>query len=84
MGPDMSKVNLAEAKAHLSELVERAAAGETVEILRRGKAVALIVAAERPKKPFELDDLKTVTKGSRRQRESAGKFIRRMRDDARY
>jgi prevent-host-death family protein len=80
----MAKVNLAEAKAHLSELVERAAAGETVEILRRGKAVARIVAAERPKKAIILSDLQALTKKSPKQRESAAKFIRRMRDDARY
>lgn len=78
------KVNLAEAKAHLSELVEWAAAGETVEILRRGKAVAQIIAADRPKKAIELSDLKALTKDAPKQRESAGKFIRRMRDDARY
>ena len=33
----MEGINLAEAKAHLSELVDRAEAGETMEILRRGK-----------------------------------------------
>ena len=38
----MWNVNLAEAKAHLSKLVERAAAGETVRIMRRGKPVAQI------------------------------------------
>ena len=31
----MTRMNLAEAKAHLSELVTRAEAGETVEIMRR-------------------------------------------------
>ncbi len=38
----MIKVSLAEAKAQLSKLVERAAAGEPVCITRRGKAVAQI------------------------------------------
>src|ERR1700679_3873369 len=33
-------VNLAEAKAHLSDLVTRAEAGESIEISRRGKPVA--------------------------------------------
>jgi antitoxin (DNA-binding transcriptional repressor) of toxin-antitoxin stability system len=33
----MKQANLAEAKAHLSELVARAAAGEPVCIMRRGK-----------------------------------------------
>jgi prevent-host-death family protein len=36
----MGNVNLADAKAHLSELVARAASGETVCITRRGKPVA--------------------------------------------
>jgi prevent-host-death family protein len=80
----VSKVNLADAKARLSELVERAAAGETVEILRRGKAVAQIIAVDRPKKAIALAALKAVTEGSPKQPESARKFIRRMRDDARY
>jgi prevent-host-death family protein len=33
----MAVVNVAEAKAHLSELVERAAAGEEIVIARAGK-----------------------------------------------
>lgn len=80
----MSKINLADAKARLSELVERAAAGETVEILRRGKAVAQIAAVDRPKKAIALATLKAVTEATPKQSEGAGKFIRRMRDDARY
>ncbi len=36
----MEAVTLADAKARLSELVERAASGETVSITRRGKPVA--------------------------------------------
>ena len=44
----MTRTNLAEAKAHLSELVTR---GETVEIMRRGKIVARVVPAERPNMP---------------------------------
>jgi prevent-host-death family protein len=80
----MPKINLADAKARLSELVERAAAGEAVEILRRGKAVARIVAAERPRKAIALAALKAVTEGAPKQAEGARKFIRRMRDDSRY
>ena len=33
-------INIADAKAHLSELVERAAAGESVVLTRRGRPVA--------------------------------------------
>ena len=37
----MNVVSLADAKAHLSALLDRVEAGETIEITRRGKAVAL-------------------------------------------
>jgi len=50
----MSSVNLAGAKAHLSELVERAASGEPVRITRRGKPVAQITAIETPRKKINL------------------------------
>ncbi len=36
----MESVSLADAKAHLSELVERAEAGDPVTITRRGKKTA--------------------------------------------
>ena len=50
----MRNVNLANAKAHLSQLVERAAAGDTVRITRRGKPVAQITAIKRPRKRIDL------------------------------
>ena len=49
----MISVSLADAKAHLSELVERAAAGEAVCITRRGKAVAQITAIDSPRKRID-------------------------------
>jgi len=42
-------VNIAEAKARLSELVEKAARGEDIVIARDHKPVAKIVAVERPR-----------------------------------
>ncbi|MFC0632469.1 type II toxin-antitoxin system Phd/YefM family antitoxin [Brevundimonas balnearis] len=39
-------MNIAEAKAHLSELVARAEAGEEVVIARKGKPAVKLVAAE--------------------------------------
>jgi prevent-host-death family protein len=80
----MRNVNLAEAKARLSELVERAAAGEAVRILRRGKPVAQITAVEGPRKPVDPEALKALTQTMPRQREPARKFVRRMRDESRY
>jgi prevent-host-death family protein len=80
----LESVNLADAKARLSELVERAAAGEPVCITRRGKPVAQLTAIATPRKPINIAKLRAVTRGTRRQKESAGTFIRRMRDQARY
>lgn len=46
----MSAINLAEAKAHLSELVSKAENGEETIIMRRGEAVAKLVPVAMPKK----------------------------------
>jgi len=67
----MITVSLANAKAHLSELVERAAAGEVVCITRRGKAVAQITAADAPRKCIDMAGLQAVTGAMPVQRESA-------------
>jgi len=80
----MSEVSLAEAKAHLSALVARAEAGETVCITRRGKPVAHIVAAERPRERIDTATLRAFTDTLPMETESTGDFIRKMRDDARY
>jgi antitoxin (DNA-binding transcriptional repressor) of toxin-antitoxin stability system len=80
----MRSVNLAEAKAHLSELVERAAAGEPVCITRRGKPVAQLSAVGTPRKRIDVTALRAMTDAMPLQRESAGAFIRRMRDEDRY
>jgi prevent-host-death family protein len=44
-------VNMHEAKAHLSELIERSAAGEEVVIASAGRPVARIVAYESSSEP---------------------------------
>jgi len=80
----MTTVNLAEAKARLSELVGRAAAGEPVCITRRGKPIAKLTAIEQPRKPIDIAALRALTDGMPFQTESAGDFIRRMRDEDRY
>jgi prevent-host-death family protein len=48
----MTTINIAEAKAHLSELVSKAEAGEEVILMRRGAEVAKIVPLAAPKKAF--------------------------------
>ena len=80
----MKRVNLAEAKARLSELVARAASGEPICITRRGKAVAQISAVASPKKRILAAELRAVTDRMPMQREPAAEFVRRMRDEDRY
>jgi antitoxin (DNA-binding transcriptional repressor) of toxin-antitoxin stability system len=48
----------------LSELVERAAAGEAVCITRCGKPVAQITAVDTPRKGIDVAALKAVTDAS--------------------
>jgi len=80
----MGDVSLAAAKAHLSELVERAAAGDPIRITRRGKPVARIIAVEAARKRIDSAALRAVTDAMPMQPEGAGDFIRRMRDEDRY
>ena len=80
----MRRVNLADAKAHLSELVERSAAGEAVCITRRGKPVAQITAVNIPRKRIDPMALRAITDGMPVQPQTARDFIRRMRDDDRF
>jgi prevent-host-death family protein len=77
-------ISLAEAKAHLSELIDRVEAGEDICITRRGKPVARITQVERPKKPIDFEAWRKLRESIPPQQESAEEFIRRMRDDARY
>jgi len=80
----MADVSLAEAKARLSELVERANRGEAVLITRRGKKVARIIGVAQARKAIDLAALRAMTAGMPMQPESARTWMRRQRDDARY
>ena len=53
----MATVNLAEAKAHLSNILDRVEAGETFVITRHGRPVARVSAAESAKKPIPFEEL---------------------------
>ena len=80
----MDDVTLADAKARLSELVERAAAGHPVRITRRGKPVARITAIETPRRRIDPAALRALTDAIPAQTEPACDLIRRMRDGDRY
>ena len=80
----MDTVSLADAKAHLSELVGRVEAGDAIDITRRGKPVARLSAATRPRKPIDAASLRSLTSAMPAQTLDAAELIRTMRDDDRY
>ncbi len=80
----MNDVSLADAKARLSDLVERSVQGEAVRITRRGKPVAEIRPLDRQPAPINLAALRALTDAMPRQPEAAGDWLRKERDAARY
>ena len=80
----MSTVSLADAKAHLSELVDRVEAGETIDITRQGRPVARLAAAASPRQPIDLAALQKLTAGMAPQEPDAEALVRSMRDSDRY
>lgn len=80
----MDSINLADAKAQLSALVDRVEAGDTIDITRRGKPVARLGAIAYPRKPVPLDRLQALTQALPPQIESAADLVRAMRDVDRY
>lgn len=80
----MDAISLADAKAHLSELVDRVEAGDSIAITRRGKSVARLTAVARPRKTIDLALLQSLTATMPPQAEGATDLVRSMRDDDRY
>lgn len=80
----MGEVSVADAKARLSELLERANSGEVVTISRRGKPVARLVRAETEPKPIDAAELGRLTAKMPPASGSAADLVRRMRDEDRY
>ena len=77
----MVTVNLVQAKAHLSKLLDQVEAGQEVIITRRGKAVAHLSAAVRPRKPLPLSDLAGFRAAMPRLRRPAAEALREVRDE---
>lgn len=77
-------VSLRDAKARLSELAERAAAGTDIVIAKHGRPAARLTAVRGARKPVDLAQLKALVRTMPRQPEGAGRLLRRLRDQARY
>jgi antitoxin (DNA-binding transcriptional repressor) of toxin-antitoxin stability system len=80
----MNAVSVAEAKAHLSELLDRVERGEEVVITRRGKPVARVNRVQEPLEPIDFEAIRALRESTPTQTESAGDFMRRVRDEERY
>jgi prevent-host-death family protein len=75
------QVSVAEAKAHLSEILDRVETGEDVLITRRGAPVARLSGVDKPRRPIDFARLKALRKRLPFQHESSADLIRRMRDE---
>lgn len=80
----MDVIKLADAKAHLSELIDRVEAGDSINITRRGKPVARLTAVNRPRKKIDITQLQALSATMPRQTEEAATLVRSMRDGDRY
>jgi prevent-host-death family protein len=80
----MANHSVAEAKNHLSELIDRANEGEEVVITRHGHPVAVLKPAVQKPGPITDDEiawLRQVRVGSKPAKEDAGTAVSRMRDE---
>jgi prevent-host-death family protein len=80
----MNTINLADAKAHLSELIDRVEAGDSIDITRRGKPVARLTAVASPRKRVDAALLQSLTETMPPQPQDAARLVRSMRDGDRY
>lgn len=79
----MGAYSIAEAKAHLSALIEQVERGEAVTLTKRGKPVARIVSLfEPPQKPkIDLERLRAFRATMPKSKMNSADMIRKMRDE---
>jgi prevent-host-death family protein len=77
----MITVNLARAKAHLSDLLDKVEAGEEVIITRHGRPVAHLSSVSRPKQPLRLQALAEFRATMPRLRRSSAELLREARNE---
>ena len=78
----MQTFSLADAKAHLSRLIELVEAGEEVTITKRGRPVVKLVRTSPARQ--QLPSLAELRARLPRQTQSAGEFVRELRESDRY
>ncbi len=80
----MNTMNMADAKAHLSEVLDRVENGERITITRRGKVVAELVPPQKIPAKIDLAKIRAFAETLPLQKQTAGEFVRQMRDEDRY
>lgn len=78
----MQTFTLAEAKAQLSRLVELVEAGEDITITKRGRPVVRLVPSDPPRQ--QIPSLAEHRARLTPQAESAGEFMRKVRESDRF
>jgi len=77
----MNTVSVAEAKAHLSELLNQVEAGEEIVITRRGQPVAHIKGFGKALKPIDFEEMDRFRESLPFSTVSSAELIRQMRDE---
>ena len=80
----MSEISLAEAEGKLSDLVERARHGETIDITEGGRPVARLVPAATGWAKEDIERIRAFTDSLRPDPEPMETWIEKFRDEARY
>ena len=76
----MSSCTVAEAKAHLSELLARVESGEELVITRRGRPVAQLSPVRPVKRPPDWQSIRAFRESMPAMETSATDLVREMRD----
>ncbi len=77
----MGAYSVAEAKAHLSEILKQVEAGKKVTITKHGRPIATIVPVNKEaKRPINWAAIEALRQTLPRSRTSAAKLVREMRD----
>jgi antitoxin (DNA-binding transcriptional repressor) of toxin-antitoxin stability system len=79
----MRIVNIAEAKARLSELITLAEQGHEVVIARRGLPVARLCAETQTRRPLDIEAMRAAIHDQTMSQDDSMALVRQMRD-ARY
>ena len=77
----MRTVSLAEAKTHLSELLNTVEAGEEIVITRHGRAVARLSSPEKQKQAIPFERLAALRNTVPAWTEPSAELLRQVRDD---